>query len=337
MARGKKRTYRKKKRTYRKKFKGRRTKVSTRSKRVPFTNSKPKSRLVLLTDRREYSVWDNENGTVGQGTAFPIPPQFIMRLNDPLNFWPKDDAVQEDHIRGTWTRSDYSDNTVRALPNLDHWLCNSDGNPDDAGSLGAYRQGNVISAKVTITGKSHDHTFQIANQGTTVQSRVAVQTRKVTQLKDIEQGLQETPSATYNHLQQGGLPGTKTTYSQTPQYGGDTWKTGAFTHVIKYSFANMNKGRKAMDNRNIVTNDTQPAEKDFLKLSFMPTEKDYAATNHKVPKMRVTIKVEMVLACTEPSMKAGMYGTPAGQPTMLQRMRMRAREVHANLMDEGDN
>lgn len=308
----KRKRYKKRKRRVTKKLrrKGKKTTTKARQVKVPFANGKPKSQIVLLQDRRDYVVTDDAFYT-SAGEDFPIVPSFIMRLNDPSQFWPYDAGIEAtdatlDDIKGSWKRSDYNDNTHRSLPGLNYWLAAGDGEPHNGGQA-AYREGNVLSTKVTITGAPVAHQHQTTAY---TQTKWAIQTAKVSDHRDIEEGLvaHDHPSVTYNYMTEGRKPGRKTTFiSYDPHQPVQVPKSAGFTHVINYSYANMQKGRTAMDVFNSTAANASPENKDYLKLAMMPTAMEYSLSNYRIPKMRVTIKVEMVLACSNPSMALPNY------------------------------
>ena len=253
----------------------RRRAVSSRAINVQTSTFFPKKRTVLFQDTRCFTVKDNE---IHGGTGAPIPVLKILALNDPHGMFSTAD-------QGNWVASDFTAKGV-GMPGLEQWVTTQGGT-----GTGHYRLANCHSTAVTVSA------VYIQEAGSDHMNEQAISKlicRKVTTVNDIDQDT--TMSASLNAETE-----CRKAYVKSQDlYQNITGVPKGGTVVTKYRFRSMNSG-PGRDSLNHFFSDAGPAEKDFLAIWIMPTNKDWGAATERCGTFRVVIKVECVVELSEPN------------------------------------
>ena len=235
----------------------------------------PKKRTVLFQDTRCFTVTDNE--THG-GTGAPIPVLKILAINDPHGMFANAD-------QGAWVASDFGEKGI-GMPGLEKWITAQAGT-----GTGHYRLANCHSTVVTVSA------VYIQEAGSDHMNEQAISKlilRKVTTVNDI--ATDTTLSGSLNAETEC----RKAYVKSQDMYQNITGVPKGATVVSKYRFRSMNAG-PGRDSLNHFFSDAGPAEKDFLAIWILPTNKSWGAASERCGTFRVVVKVECVVELSEPN------------------------------------
>lgn len=241
----------------------------------------PKSRLVKFTDFRSFVVQDE-----GFNTSGALPPVLEIASNNPRKFI--------HGKQGTW---DANSLTAKgnAVPGIANFITNLVPGTDDKAP---YLNGSCLSCRVVVTATPIPTVPAVGSEQDTYQDVI-----KMCVQNNTRNGMMSNKniSNTFN----------SEIVSQTPYvrtanlyYNHNGTPRGA-TVSINYSFKKQNAGRPMLNAQNFFHADTDPSEKDFINIAFLPTHSQrYGLATlggERLPNMRVEVKVSYIVLLSEPN------------------------------------
>lgn len=271
----KKRSYKPKSKNARqqKKFRGR---VSSSPRQIQNATYMPKNRLVRFSGFRSFIVKDNGFNTTGA-----LPPVLEIGANNPRKFIHT--------TQGDWLSNSLGAKGV-SVAGLTQWLSNK---VPSASSTASYLNGQCLSCRVDIVavplpGAGGEDKFQ-----DTIKMCVQNNTRGGNMINHNITG-------NFNSEIISQTVGMRTALMYTNPGG---TPRGA-TISVNYSFKKQNAGIGSQTS-NWFYNDTDPAEKDFINVAFLPGDSNgYGLTTAgytRLPDMRVEIKISYIVLLSEPN------------------------------------
>lgn len=281
---GRKRVYRKRRgfkktRSRASKYRGRkqRSRVSGRSKTIQSSSFLPKSRLIRFTERRTFQVLDN--------SADGVPPSMYFYANSPVKFY---GTASGNTPQGSWK----TDRSATDADNIGEFVT-----PGDGSGNAPYRNGRVIGSSITVTATPNPTiATSDGHQDTTL-----VFLEKQTAVRDISTAV----SAVYNQDSLAAHPNVKHGLMFTNPNGAPKGTSLRATYSAKS--VNPNATNTGLS----FYQDTVPGEKDWYKITLMPSDLDgYAlGSGATVPPTRIVVQVSYVCLLGEPNSKTIQAGT----------------------------
>lgn len=240
----------------------------------------PKSRLIKFRDVRQYILVDDA-GDVSTGA---LPPSMLVGANNPRKF------VHSQ--QGNWGQTNLGSKGA-AVPNLATWI--SDIVPTSSATA-QYLNGSCLGAKITVTACP----MPTANEADDYQDIITMHLQKNTRGGN---WIGKSISQTFNGELVSETPQVKSA-NMYLNHGG-TPRGASIT--MFYSFRKMNN-QPGRQNQNIFHYDSDPAEKDFFSLCFLPGDSNkygLASPYIRLPPLRVTVNISYIVNCFEPNNRLG--------------------------------